>query len=132
SGAVTSCGGQTRADGRTFRRPGAHARGPAVAGDAGGAVRLARQAEQVQDEIPPSIARACSSNLAEMLIQADDFAAAERVCAAALAACRDAGDQWNLSDLLTRMTLLDLRAGRTSDAAAHLRESLQLALQTAI
>lgn len=33
-----------------------------VAGDAGGAVRLAGQAEQVQDEIPPSMARMCSSN----------------------------------------------------------------------
>ena len=103
----------------------------AVAGDAGGAVRLARRTEQVRDEIPPSIARMCSSYLAEMLIQADDLAAAERVCAAALAACRDAGDQWNLSELLIRMTLLDLRASRTSDAAAHLRESLQLSLQTA-
>ena len=103
----------------------------AVAGDPSGAVQLARRTEQVQDEIPPSIARMCSSNLAEMLIQADDFAAAERVCAAALAACRDAGDKWNLSELLTRMTLLDLRASRTGDAAAHLRESLQLSLQTA-
>jgi non-specific serine/threonine protein kinase len=103
----------------------------AVAGDAEGAVRLARQAEQVQDEIPPSMARMCSSNLAEMLIQADGFAAAERVCAAALAASREAGDLVTLAELLTRMTLLDLRASRTGDAAAHLRESLQLSLQTA-
>ena len=33
SGAVTSCGGQTRADGRALRRRGAHARGPASCGD---------------------------------------------------------------------------------------------------
>ena len=65
----------------------------------------------------------------EVLIQAGDFAAAERVCAAALAASRDAGDLWNLPDLLYRMALLDLRAGRTGDAAAHLREALRLALR---
>ena len=70
--------------------------------------------------------------LTEALIQAGDFAAAERVCAAALAASRDAGDLLNLPDLLVRMALLDLRAGRTEDAAAHLREALQLAVQTGV
>ena len=33
-------------------------------------------------------------------------------------------------DLLARMALLDLQAGRIQDAAAHLREALQLALRT--
>ena len=46
------------------------------------------------------------------LIQAGDFAAAEPACAAALAACRDAGDLYALPRLLSRMALLDLRAGR--------------------
>ena len=68
--------------------------------------------------------------LTEVLIQADDFAAAERVCADGLAASRDAGDMVNLPTLLARMALLDLRAGRAEDAAAHLREALQLALRT--
>ena len=36
----------------------------------------------------------------------------------------------NLPDLLYRMALLDLRAGRAGDAAAHLREALQLTLRT--
>ena len=103
----------------------------AVADDVDEAVRLARQAEQVQDGIPPSMARMCRAVLTEMLIQAGDFAAAERVCAAALAASHDAGALATLPDLLSRMMLLDLRAGRTGDAAAHLREALRLALQTA-
>jgi DNA-binding CsgD family transcriptional regulator len=102
----------------------------AAAGDADEAVRLARQADQFPGDIPPSIARVCSRMLTEMLIQTDEFAAAERVCAAALAASRDAGDLAALPPLLFRMALLDLRAGRTGDAAAHLRESLQLTLRT--
>ena len=98
----------------------------AVAGDVGEAVRWARQVDQFPGDIPASIARACSSNLTEALIQAGDFAAAERVCAAALAASQVAGDLANQPFLLARMTLLDLQAGRTGDAAAHLREALQL------
>jgi DNA-binding CsgD family transcriptional regulator len=37
---------------------------------------------------------------------------------------------FNLGDLLRIMAELDLRAGRTGDAAAHLREAAQLSLQT--
>jgi DNA-binding CsgD family transcriptional regulator/tetratricopeptide (TPR) repeat protein len=102
----------------------------AAAGDVGDAVRLARQAGQVPGDIPASIARTCSLWLTEVLIQADNFAAAERACADGLAASQDAGDLVNQQSLLARMTLLDLRAGRAEDAEAHLRESLQLALLT--
>jgi DNA-binding CsgD family transcriptional regulator len=102
----------------------------AVAGDLGEAVRLARQADQFPGDIPASLARACSQGLAKILIQADDFAAAERVCAAALPASRDAGDLFNLPALLGWMVLPDLRAGRTGDAAAHLREALELVMRT--
>jgi non-specific serine/threonine protein kinase len=101
-----------------------------AAGDAGEAVRLARQADQFPGDIPPSMARLCHSVLAEVLIQAGDFAAAEPACAAALAASRDAGDLRGLPVLLYQMVLLDLRASRTEDAAAHLREALRLALRT--
>jgi predicted ATPase/DNA-binding CsgD family transcriptional regulator/DNA-binding XRE family transcriptional regulator len=104
----------------------------AAAGDVGEGVRLARQAGQVPGDIPASIARTCSLWLTEVLIQADDFAAAERVCADGLAACRGAGDLVNQQSLLARMTMLDVRAGRAEDAAAHLRESLQLASRTGI
>jgi non-specific serine/threonine protein kinase len=102
----------------------------AAAGDAGEAVRLARQADQVSGDIHPVMARARRIMLTDVLIQAGDFAAAEPVCAAALAACREAGDLLNQPGLLSWMALLDLRAGRAGDAAARLREALQLALRT--
>jgi predicted ATPase/DNA-binding CsgD family transcriptional regulator len=101
----------------------------AAAGDLGEAVRWARQAYEFPGDIPASIARNCSYILTEVLIQAGDLAAAEPVCAAALAASRDAGDLFNQMCLLSQMPRLDLRAGRTEDAAAHLREALQIALQ---
>jgi predicted ATPase/DNA-binding CsgD family transcriptional regulator/DNA-binding XRE family transcriptional regulator len=104
----------------------------AAIGDIGEAVQLARQAGQVPGDIPASVTRACSAVLTEVLIQDGDFAAAERVCADGLAASRDAGDLQNLPTLLARMALLDLQAGRTEDAAAHLREVLQLAVRTGI
>jgi len=102
----------------------------AAVGDVGDAVRLARQAGQVPGDVPVSITRTCSVWLTEVLIQADDFAAAERVCADGLAASRDAGDMVNLPTLLARLALLELRASRAEDAAAHMREALQLALRT--
>jgi DNA-binding CsgD family transcriptional regulator len=101
-----------------------------AAGDAGEAVRLARQADQFAGDIVPSTARSCRMALTVALMQADDFAAAEPACAAALAASRDAGDLRNLPELLYQMVLLDLRAGRAGDAAAHLHEAIRLALRT--
>ena len=64
-----------------------------------------------------------------VLIEAGDFAAAERVCAAGLAASRDAGDLHNQPALLSMMVLLDLWAGRVDDAAAYLQEALQISLR---
>jgi DNA-binding CsgD family transcriptional regulator len=63
-------------------------------------------------------------------VEAGDLAAAEPVCAAALARSRDAGDLWNQVALLAMMVTLDLEAGRLEDAAAHLREALQLDTRT--
>jgi predicted ATPase/DNA-binding CsgD family transcriptional regulator/transcriptional regulator with XRE-family HTH domain len=102
----------------------------AAVGDLGDAVRLARQAAQVPGDIPASITRTCSVWLTEVLIHANDFAAAEHVCADGLAASRDAGDMVHLPTLLARMALLNLRAGRAGDAAAYLREALLLAVRT--
>jgi len=100
------------------------------AGDHDDAVRLARQSAQVTDGIPGSLARTCSYVLTGVLINAGDLAAAAGACAAALARAREAGDLWNQSHLLPRMTDLDLRAGRLEDAPACLREGLQLAVRT--
>jgi non-specific serine/threonine protein kinase len=98
--------------------------------DLGGAVQLARQAEQITADIPGWIARVRSYFLTEVLTGAGDLAAAERVCAAGLARSREAGDLWNQVGLLPKMATLDLRAGRADDAAAHLREALQIAART--
>jgi predicted ATPase len=100
------------------------------AGDHNEAVRLARQAGQVAAGISAGLARVCSTALTIVLAEAGDLAEAERVGAAGLARARDAGDLQNQALLLPRMVELDLRAGRTGDAAAHLREGLRLAVRT--
>ena len=100
-------------------------------GDCDSAVWLARQAAQITAGVPASVARWCSYLLSGMLIAAGDLAIAEDVCAAGLARSRGAGDLWNQGGLLSRMVTLDLEAGRVEDAAAHLREALQLAIRTA-
>jgi predicted ATPase/DNA-binding CsgD family transcriptional regulator len=100
------------------------------AGDHDEAVRLARQAVQMTEGVPGGIARHGSSVLAAALAGAGDLAEAERVGAAGLAQARDAGDLWNQSALLPRIVDMDLRAGRTGDAAAHLREGLLLVVRT--
>jgi predicted ATPase/DNA-binding CsgD family transcriptional regulator/DNA-binding XRE family transcriptional regulator len=100
------------------------------AGDHDKAVRLARQAGQITAGIPGSLTRRCSSVLTIALAGAGDLADAARAGAAGLARARDAGDLWNQAVLLPVIVDLDLRAGRTGDAAAHLREGLRLAVRT--
>jgi predicted ATPase/DNA-binding CsgD family transcriptional regulator/transcriptional regulator with XRE-family HTH domain len=94
------------------------------------AVRLARQAGRITAGISGGLARRCSSVLTIVLADAGDLAEAARAGAAGLARARDAGDLWNQAVLLPRIVDLDLRAGRTGDAAAHLREGLQVAVRT--
>ena len=65
-----------------------------------------------------------------VLADAGDLAEAERTGAAGLAQARDAGDLRNQALVLPRIADLDLRAGRTGDAAAHLQEGLQIAVRT--
>jgi predicted ATPase/DNA-binding CsgD family transcriptional regulator len=98
-------------------------------GDLDDAARLARQGAQIPG-IPRWFARMCGYLLAVVLAQAGDLAAAERACAATLARARDAGDLDVLAAVLPVTADLDLRAGRPGDAAAHLREAAQIALQT--
>src|SRR5262249_22000142 len=100
------------------------------AGDLGSAVQLARQAAQITQGIPGSIARWCSYLLARGLEGAGDLAAAEEICAAGLAQSRDAGDLGNQQRLLYLMVVLDLRAGRIGDAAAHLQEGFQIGMRS--
>jgi non-specific serine/threonine protein kinase len=99
------------------------------AGDHDEAVRLARQAGQITTGIPGSLARTSSYVLTIVLAHAGDLAAAQRAGAAGLARARDAGDLYNQAVFLAGIMDLDLRAGRTGDAAAHLREALQIAVR---
>ena len=103
-----------------------------VADDRVGAVQLARRAEQIMAGLHGPMARVCGHILTTVLIAAGDLAAAERICASALAGARDAGDLWSLGNLLEKMVVLDLSTGRYEDAAAHLREGLQTALRTGV
>ena len=96
------------------------------AGDPDSAVRLARQAGQITTGIPGSIARWCGYILTYALIEAGDLAAAETACTAALAHARDMDDLQHQAILLSRAVILDLEAGRLTDAAAHLREAIQV------
>ena len=100
----------------------------AYAGDPGDAVQLVRQGGQIRG-IPRPAARVCGLQLAAFLAEAGDLAAAEEACAATLAQARDAGDLYALGMVLPVMADLDVRAGRVGDAAAHLREAAQIALQ---
>jgi predicted ATPase/DNA-binding CsgD family transcriptional regulator len=98
--------------------------------DLDGAVQLARQAARITAGVPGAGIRWCSYVLTGALIAAGDLAAADDVCAAGLARSRDAGDVFNQWGLLPYMVFLDVHAGRTGDAAAHLREELQIAVRT--
>jgi len=100
------------------------------AGDHDKAVRLARQAGQITAGIPGSLTRRCSYVLTTVLAGAGDLTEAARAGTAGLARAREAGDVRNQALLLPRIVDLDLRAGRTGDAAAHLREGLRLAART--
>ena len=74
--------------------------------------------------------RWCSYVLTIALINAGDLTAADEACAAGLARARDAGDVQNQEFLLPYMVTLDLHAGRVGDAAAHLREGLEVTVRT--
>ena len=99
-------------------------------GDRDGALRIVREAQGIPDEFAGGLYRALSSFIAMILTEAGDLAGAEQACAAGLASCREVGDLANLSGQLWNQAVLDLRAGRDGDAAAHLREQLQIAGRT--
>jgi DNA-binding CsgD family transcriptional regulator len=99
-------------------------------GDLGAALQLARQAAQVPADVPGWIARLRSLTLSDALLEAGDLAGAINNCAAGLDRSRDAGDVRIKTKLLMQMAYLHVRAGRSDDAALHLRESLDTAART--
>ena len=101
-------------------------------GDRDAALGLAREALGITDEFAGGLQRALSHVIAGALTDAGDLSAADQACTAALASCREAGDVATLGGVLWQLTILDLRAGRFDDAAAHLSEQLHIATQTGI
>jgi predicted ATPase/DNA-binding CsgD family transcriptional regulator len=101
-------------------------------GDRDGALRLARQAQQITDDYSGPLQRALGHIVVGVLTEAGDLAAAEQTCSATLAQCREVGDQGNLCGALWHLTILGLRTGRIEEAAAHLRELLQIATQAGL
>jgi DNA-binding CsgD family transcriptional regulator/tetratricopeptide (TPR) repeat protein len=99
-------------------------------GDRDGALQLARRAQRIPEEFAGSLQRGLGQIVTMVLTETGDLAAADELCTAALASCREVGDLTNLSGQLWHKTILDLRASRIDDAAAHLREQLQIALHT--
>ena len=95
-------------------------------GDYDEAVRLCRLQQQITAAVP-AVSRGGCALLAGALIEAGDLAGAQDAGAAAVARCRDAGDVGKLPQLVMMMADLDLRAGRIKDAAAQVREGLQIA-----
>ncbi len=97
--------------------------------DPDSAVLAARQAAQITTGVPRVVVRWARYVLTGALIAAGDLAAADAVCAAALAQAQEAGAWKDRELLLSHMVMLDLWAGRTGDAAAHLGEALQISVR---
>jgi predicted ATPase/DNA-binding CsgD family transcriptional regulator len=101
------------------------------ADDQAGAQTLVRQAQRIdQAAIPGWIARQLTLRLASALDEADKIDAAHQDCANALVSARQAGALYDQGECLHVMAGLDLRAGRLTEARAHLREALELYSQT--
>ncbi len=101
-------------------------------GDRDGAFRLARQAHQFPGDVAGALQRGLSQLITMVLADAGDMGAAEQACAMGLARCRKAGDLTTLAAQLWNRVMLDLHAHRTGDAAAHLRDQLEIATQTGV
>jgi predicted ATPase/DNA-binding NarL/FixJ family response regulator len=97
-------------------------------GDHDEAVRLGRLQQQITAAVP-AVSRGGSTMLTQALAGAGDLAGSRDAGAAALARCRDAGDVTKLPELMMVVADLDLRAGRIGDAAAQVREGLQIAVR---
>src|SRR5215469_3209747 len=97
------------------------------AGDFDSALHTARQIQQVRADLPAWMAQGRNNSVVKTLVQTGNLEEAERICADELARSRDDGDQHYIAIVLMNVATLDLAAKRIQEAAAHLRESLQLA-----
>jgi predicted ATPase/DNA-binding CsgD family transcriptional regulator len=101
-------------------------------GDRDGAYRLARQAQQLPGDAAGALQRGIGQLITMVLADAGDLAAAEEACAAGLAWSRETGDLTALAGQLRNRVILDLRAHHAGEAAAHLREQLDIATRTGV
>jgi DNA-binding CsgD family transcriptional regulator/tetratricopeptide (TPR) repeat protein len=101
-------------------------------GDRDEAIRLARQAQRIPDEFSGALHRTLSQIVTVVLTEAGELAAAEEACLAGEARCREVGDLRNLAGQLRNRAILDLRAGRVKEAAAHLHEQLEVIMRTGL
>jgi predicted ATPase/class 3 adenylate cyclase/DNA-binding CsgD family transcriptional regulator len=100
------------------------------AGDEEKALDWARQATRVDPRaIPGRLARQCNNNLADILVDVGDLAAAEDMCVTELDRAQQAGDLISQSFCLDVLAELDQRSGRIPEAAQHLREALEIAMR---
>jgi non-specific serine/threonine protein kinase len=76
--------------------------------------------------IPGWVLRQGANLLAISLIDAGEVADAQRYCADALAMARRAGSLFDQCESLRVMADLDIVAGRTAGASAHLRQAIEL------
>jgi predicted ATPase/DNA-binding CsgD family transcriptional regulator len=102
------------------------------AGDPQASLAWCRQVQQVDTaHMPGFMSRGLSGLLAWALFQAGELAGAEQACTAGLAAARHVGALSEQSEYLQLMALLDIRAGRLLEAAAHLSEAAEIASRLA-
>ncbi len=97
-----------------------------ITDDVDRAVRLVRETEHLTADVPDRVEEARSDTATSVLAAAGDLASAERICVAAVTRFQAAGNRLHLARMLDRMMCLELEAGRVQDAAAHLREALQI------
>jgi predicted ATPase/DNA-binding CsgD family transcriptional regulator len=82
--------------------------------------------------IAGSTMRLCNSGLAIALIEADEFAAAERLCATTLELSQQAGDLKREAEVLFLLAKLDLVAGRIAEAREHLSAAIEIDMRLGV
>jgi DNA-binding CsgD family transcriptional regulator len=100
-------------------------------GDLETGLDAATQAHRIdRSALPDKTARLCAMAYAHALIQDGQTAAAQQVCAAALAQAQTAGDVGDQANFLYLTVYAARRGGHIADAGTHLRQSIALATQS--
>ncbi len=103
------------------------------AGDPERSLPWMRQTSQVDPRtLPGSMVRRCSQGLAMALAEAGQLATAARHFASTLAMARQAADVQREAYSLLLLGTLDLRTDRVAAAAAHLRETIEIATRNCL